>query len=44
MVYKDFVQLNASYDNQMSHHDNTFFSVGFVFLTKPFYLDGLGIS
>jgi hypothetical protein len=36
MVYKELVQLNASYGNQISHHDNAFFSVGFVFLTKPF--------
>lgn len=36
MVYKELVQLNASYGNQISHHDNAFFSVGFVFLTKLF--------
>ena len=36
MIYKDLVQLDASYGNQMSHQDDAFFSVGFVFLTKPF--------
>jgi hypothetical protein len=36
MIYKDFVQLDASYGNQMSSHDDAFFSVGFVFLTNTF--------
>lgn len=36
MIYKDLVQLDASYGNRISNHDNAFFSVGLVFQTKPF--------
>lgn len=37
MLYKDFIQLDASYGNQFSHlKDSSFFSIGFVFLTTPF--------
>ena len=36
MLYKDAVQFNASYGDQISGHNNHFFSVGFVFLTDAF--------